>query len=76
MPLKVRNKELAQAVGLNPSRITQLKNEGVITPDNLGFYDLEEDSRKIGRPVSLEDVQEEINDSADYLQKKELAILR
>ena len=67
MPLKVRNKELAQAVGLNPSRITQLKNEGVITPDNLGFYDLEEDSRKIGRPVSLEDVQEEINDSADEI---------
>ena len=49
MALKVRNKELAQSFGLNPSRITQLKTEGVITPDHLGFYYLEEDSKKIGR---------------------------
>ena len=59
--LKVRNKELAHAVGLAPSRITQLKQEGVITPDQNGFYDLELDSEKIGRPVNLENFKTDID---------------
>ena len=61
--LKVRNKELAHAVGLAPSRITQLKQEGVITPDQNGLYDLELDSEKIGRPVNLENFKSDIDEA-------------
>ena len=61
--LKVRNKELAHAVGLAPSRITQLKQEGVITPDQNGLYDLELDSEKIGRPVNLENFKTDIDEA-------------
>ena len=53
MSLTVNAKGLAEATGFTKARISQFKSKGVITPNQHGLFDLEEDSKRIGRPVDL-----------------------
>ena len=53
MSLAVNAKGLAEATGVTKGRISQLKSKGIITPNQHGMFDLEEDSKRIGRPVDL-----------------------
>ena len=59
MSLPVNAKGLAEACGVTKGRISQCKAQGIITPDANGLYDLEEDSKRIGRPVDLEHLKQD-----------------
>ena len=65
MSLAVNAKGLAEATGVTKGRISQLKSKGIITPNQHGMFDLEEDSKRIGRPVDLGGLSMETSEDGD-----------
>jgi hypothetical protein len=68
MSLTVNAKGLAEACGFTKGRISQFKSKGIITPNQHGLYDLEEDSKRIGRPVDLGGLSMETPDDGDEVK--------
>ena len=68
MSLRVKAKGLAEATGFTKARISQFKSKGIITPNEQGTYDLEEDSKRIGRPVDLGGLSMETPDEGDEVK--------
>ena len=68
MSLRVKAKGLAEATGFTKARISQFKSKGIITPNEQGLYDLEEDSKRIGRPVDLGGLSMETPDDGDEVK--------
>ena len=68
MSLRVKAKGLAEATGFTKARISQFKSKGIITPNEQGLYDLEEDSKRIGRPVDLGGLSMETPDEGDEVK--------
>ena len=68
MSLTVNAKGLAEATGFTKARISQFKSKGVITPNQHGLFDLEEDSKRIGRPVDLGGLSMETPEDDDQIK--------
>ena len=68
MSLAVNAKGLAEATGVTKGRISQLKSKGIITPNQHGMFDLEEDSKRIGRPVDLGGLSMETPEDDDQVK--------
>jgi hypothetical protein len=68
MSLAVNAKGLAEATGVTKGRISQLKAKGIITPNQHGMFDLEEDSKRIGRPVDLGGLSVETPEDDDQIK--------
>ena len=68
MSLAVNAKGLAEATGVTKGRISQLKSKGIITPNQHGMFDLEEDSKRIGRPVDLGGLSMETPEDDDQIK--------
>ena len=68
MSLAVNAKGLAEATGVTKGRISQLKSKGIITPNQHGMFDLEEDSKRIGRPVDLGGLSVETPEDDDQIK--------
>ena len=68
MSLAVNAKGLAEATGVTKGRISQLKAKGIITPNQHGMFDLEEDSKRIGRPVDLGGLSMETPEDDDQIK--------
>ena len=68
MSLRVKAKGLAEATGFTKARISQFKSKGIITPNEQGLYDLEEDSKRIGRPVDLGGLSMETPEEGDEIK--------
>jgi len=68
MSLTVNAKGLAEATGFTKARISQLKAKGIITPNQHGLFDLEEDSKRIGRPVDLGGLSMETPEDNDQIK--------
>ena len=68
MSLTVNAKGLAEATGVTKARISQFKSKGVITPNQHGLFDLEEDSKRIGRPVDLGGLSMETPEDDDQIK--------
>ena len=68
MSLAVTAKGLAEATGVTKGRISQLKAKGIITPNQHGMFDLEEDSKRIGRPVDLGGLSMETPEDNDQVK--------
>ena len=68
MSLMVNAKGLAEATGFTKARISQLKSKAIITPNEHGLFDLEEDSKRIGRPVDLGGLSMENPDDGDEIK--------
>ena len=68
MSLAVNAKGLAEATGVTKGRISQLKAKGIITPNQHGMFDLEEDSKRIGRPVDLGGLSMETPEDDDQVK--------
>ena len=68
MSLAVNAKGLAEATGVTKGRISQLKAKGIITPNQHGMFDLEEDSKRIGRPVDLGGLSMENPEDGDEIK--------
>ena len=68
MSLTVNAKGLAEATGFTKARISQFKAKGAITPNQHGLFDLEEDSKRIGRPVDLGGLSMETPEDDDQIK--------
>ena len=68
MSLRVNAKGLAEACGVSSGWVSRLKKRGIITPNEHGTYDLEEDSKRIGRPVDLGGLSMETPEEGDEVK--------
>ena len=68
MSLLVNAKGLAEACGVSSGWVSRLKKRGIITPNEHGTYDLEEDSKRIGRPVDLGGLSMETPEDGDEIK--------